>query len=152
MIRALITCLPFVLGVPASAQTVGECDWRASAANVPEPWADASRTYSNGAVRLSVLDTIEPAAAAYHLLILSPPYDEVGGRQCKVISLDGTLGFAGLNLSLIDADYDPSRGLLFALPAALYDAETGGSDWYQLYVTLNQATGRIIATMGDLAR
>ncbi|WP_432448789.1 hypothetical protein [Aliiroseovarius marinus] len=137
---------------PAAAQTVEPCDWRASAANVVEPWIDNSQTFANGDVRLAVLDTVEPAAGAYHLLILSPPYSELGDRQCRVVSLDGSLGFAGLTLDAIEADYDPARGLVFALPAALYDPDTGAGNWGQLFVTLNQASGEITTGMGDLAQ
>ncbi|WP_108858278.1 hypothetical protein [Aliiroseovarius pelagivivens] len=150
--RALIACLPLLFGTPALAQSVSECDWRAGAAVIAEPWPDNTRTYSNGKVRLAVLDTIEPAAAAFHLLVLSPPYSEVGDRQCRVVSLDGALGFSGMDISKIESDYDPARGLMFTLPAGLYNPETGGSNWRQLSITLNQATGQIITTLGDLAR
>ena len=47
----------------ASAQSVEDCDWRASAQALIEPWEDNTRTFANGDVRLAVTDTIEPAAA-----------------------------------------------------------------------------------------
>lgn len=142
MIRASVICI-FAMAIPASAQSVAECDWRAGAASIAEPWSENTRTYANGAVRVAVLDTLEPAAAAVHLLVLSPPYDEIGNRQCRTVSLEGALGFNGLNFAEITARYDPARGLLLTLPAALYDPETGGHTWRRLHLTLNQATGDI---------
>ncbi len=147
MMRVFLACLPFIFGAPAVAQSVSECDWRSGAAILAEPWEDNTRTYSNGKVRLAVLDTIDPAAGAFHLLILSPPYSEVGDRQCRIVSLDGALGFSGMDISRIKADYDPARGLIFALPAGLYNPDTGGSNWHQLSLTLNQATGQITTSL-----
>ncbi len=145
--KRLITSLlaAACLSTPALAQSVSECDWRSSAAVLAEPWEENTRTYSNGKVRLAVVDTIEPAAGAFHLLILSPPYSEVGDRQCRIISKNDTIGFSGLDLSKIEASYDPARGLLFTLPAGNYNPDTGGSIWHPLSITLNQATGKITA-------
>ncbi len=141
MVSALfIAALPLM----AQAQEVTPCDWRASAAAVVEPWDENARTFANGAVRLALLDTIEPAAAAFHILVLSPPFDEVGGRQCRIISAD-TLGsgFEAINFAELEADYEPSTGLLFMLPARVYDPEDGPAKMGRLSFALNQATGEI---------
>lgn len=130
---------------PASAETVEDCDWRASLHAMAEPWEDNTRTFANGNVRLAVTDTIEPAAGAFHLVILSPPYDELGGRQCAVVSSNGSIGFSGLTLNNMTSAYDPAIGLTFTLEASDYDPETGGSVPQTLTVTLNQATGEITA-------
>ncbi|SFK95226.1 hypothetical protein [Shimia haliotis] len=130
---------------PAVAQQAFECDWPARADAIVEPWEENSRSFANGDVRLAVLDTIEPAAAAFHLLVLSPPYDEVGGRQCRILSLDEGLGFAGLDFSSLNASYDPSAGLVFDINASLYDVDTGTSETHRLVFTLSQATGDIQA-------
>ncbi|NOX74971.1 MAG: hypothetical protein GXP03_15575 [Alphaproteobacteria bacterium] len=133
------------------AQVISDCDWEASAWNLVEPWAENSRTFSNGATRLAVLDTVEPAAGAMHLLILSPPYDPLAGRQCKVLSWFKGMGFAGLNFSDLKAGYDPSRGLLFELPVQIYDPETSFSNSAIVFFELNQATG-VITTDIELGR
>lgn len=137
-----------LIGGAAAAQTISECDWRASAQAIAEPWEESTRTFSNGKTRLALLDTIEPAAGSFHMLILSPPYDELGGRQCRVISYDGSIGFAGMTFQALSADYDPSRGLLFDIPIRYFDPAfndvTGG--W--LSFELNQATGAIKAGIG----
>lgn len=143
MLRAaLLACLA---AGPAAAQSVSDCDWRAAAENLAEPWAETSRVYANGDVRLALLDTVEPAAAAYHLLVLSPPYDEVGGRQCRVISAHDTFGFMGVSFDQIEAEYDPEHGLIFHLPVAQYNPDTSEGDWMDLLFVVNQASGQVVA-------
>ncbi len=129
------------------AQEVGDCDWRASARNIAEPWADNSRLFSNGKVRVALLDTLEPAAGAFHLMIISPPYDELGQPQCRVVSRLGTIGFAGLNFNELEAGYDPATGLTFILPGTIYLPEEGFSNSFLLAITLNQASGEIAFDM-----
>lgn len=134
---------------PALAQSVGDCDWRASVQSLVEPW-DApqnTRTFANGDVRLAVSDVIEPAAGAFHLVILSPPFDELGGRQCQIVSANNTIGFTGLTLDGMTSAYDPAIGLTFTIEAGAYDPNTGGTLPRTLTVTLNQATGAITATL-----
>ncbi len=153
MIRPALAMLSLIaFAAPATGQTVEECDWRASAQALVEPW-DApynSRTFANGDVRLAVTDVIEPAAGAFHLIILSPPYDELGGRQCRIVSADGTIGFSGLTLEAMIADYDPAVGLRFAMQSGAYDPKTGTTLPMTLRVTLNQATGAITAELEHL--
>jgi len=131
----------------AHAQEVGACDWRASARNIVEPWADNTRLFSNGKVRLTLMDTVEPAAGAFHLLIISPPYNELGEPQCAIISRQGSIGFAGLNFNELEAGYDPATGLTFILPGTIYLPEEGFSNSFQMAVTLNQASGDISLDM-----
>lgn len=138
----LLAALPF----PLAAQTVSECDWRASAQAIAEPWEEMTARFANGAIRLAVLDVVEPAAGAFHLLVLSPPFDELGSRQCRVVSLDNALGFAGLSLGGTKASYDPARGLSVGINAVRW----AGNDQYvnaTLTVTINQATGVISAVL-----
>lgn len=135
-----------VLAGPALAQpiTVLECDWQSSARNIVEPWESNTRTFSNGQTRLALLDTIEPAAGWAWLLVLSPPYGEVGDRQCRVIGVDG-MGFSGMGFEQLSASYDPATGLRFSLPAQRMGPE-GDFVWGTLGFVLNQATGDIRGT------
>ena len=132
-----------VLAAPVAAQEISECDWQASAQALVEPWEDNSRTFANGDVRLAVLDTIEPAAGAMHLLVLSPPYDELGGRQCRVISHGDGVGFAAIYFSELEAGYDPAVGLTFKVPAQIYLPEESFTNSARLDFSVNQATGAI---------
>lgn len=144
MIRALMGLC--ALTGAASAQTVDGCtDYRSSLAAYAEPWDRNTRLFANGEVRLVVTDTLEPAVGAFHLVILSPPYDELGSRQCVLVTGADGLGFAGLTLEGMEADYDPSVGLIFRLPASRYLPDTGGFADAVLTVTLNQATGLVTA-------
>ena len=137
----VITTLFF--GAQAQAQSVGDCDWQASAQALVEPWEENSRTFSNGKTRLALLVVIEPAAGAFHILILSPPYDELGGRQCRSIGMSPGIGFFGADFGGLEASYDPSVGLMFAMPVQVYEPDTGLGRAARLYFSVNQATGQI---------
>lgn len=141
IIRAGLIAL---LASPTFAQNVSECDWVSGAQNIPEPWEQNTQTFSNGQVRLALLDTVEPAAAAFYLLIISPPLDEVGAPQCRVIGRDTGMGYAGISFQELSADYEASRGLIFQVPATIYlPEEDDFSNSAKLEITLNQATGEI---------
>lgn len=127
------------------AQEVGVCDWRSSAASIVEPWEEYSRTFSDGKVRIALLDTLEPAATAVHVLILSPPYDELGARQCRVLSHHDASGFSNADFSTLDATYDPAVGLIFEIAVEVMGAV--GPEDRTLRFTLNQATGGIGASL-----
>lgn len=144
MLRKVLIILTAALALPhgLAAQEVGECDWRASAANIAEPWEANTRSFANGAVRIAVMDTVEPAAAAFHLLILSPPYDELGLPQCRILSGIGGQGFATLSLEGMEAGYDPAVGLTLVLAAGRMTTD-GLAEAASLSVTINQATGQI---------
>ena len=120
----LAVLLAGLAALPAVAGDVHECDFAAHAANIAEPWETNTRTFANGAVRIAVLDTTEPAAAAFHLLILSPPYAELGLRQCRVVSFDEAYGYGSLTLAGMAAGYDPAIGLTLELPITVYNPET----------------------------
>ncbi len=130
-----------LLAAPVAAQDVFDCDWQSSARNIAEPWEENTRTFSNGKTRLALMDTVEPAGGAFWLLVLSPPYDELGGRQCKVVGHNG-IGFTWLDFSQLRSSYDPSRGLTFTLPGQLYGDGVNNID-ITVSITLNQATGEI---------
>lgn len=131
----------------AWAQSVGDCNQIAAAYNLVEPWEENARTFSNGKTRLAVLDTVEPAAGAYHILVLSPPYDPLGGRQCRIVSLQLGLGFSGISFDMLEAAYDPSVGLMFTVPVQRLDPASGGYTPNTLYMELNQATGSLFADL-----
>lgn len=130
----------FLLASPAAAEvTLTECsDWRANAAYIAEPWLENTVTFGNGATRIAVIDTVEPAAAAYNLLILSPPYGETGERQCKLLT-----GFSGLSLEGMQSGYDPSIGIHLTLTANVFLDYEGEFANAQVDVRINQDSGDI---------
>lgn len=143
MIRSILVSL--FLASPSMAQEIVDCDWQARADAIYEPWEEFSRTYANGDVRIALLDTIEPAAGSFHLLVLSPPFDELGGRQCQTIGLSGGAGFSGIGFEELAADYDPAIGLMFGVQVQYYDGELGDFISGDLLFSLNQSTGLIEA-------
>lgn len=142
----ILALLPTLIRAQDHVVSVMDCDWQASAWNLVEPWEDNTRTFSEGKTRLAMLDTVEPAAGWAYVLVLSPPYSELGDRQCKVIGLNG-MGFAGMNFQALTASYDPARGLGFVLPVDVYDFDAGMPVPATLGFTLNQATGSIVTSL-----
>ncbi|PTX57299.1 hypothetical protein C8N43_1966 [Litoreibacter ponti] len=136
-----------LMASPVAAQEVRDCDELASVAAVSEPWEAQTRTFAGNRVRLVVIDTLEPAAAAFQLVVLSPPFDELGARQCKMVGSSGTLGFGGMTLEGLTSAYDPARGLTWGVTVQSYDPATGGFRAQVLDVTLNQSTGAITAAL-----
>ncbi len=131
----------------AKSQSIEPCDWVSSAASLVEPWEQNTRTFANGDVRVAVLDTIEPALAAFHVLVLSPPYDEVGSRQCKTVSMSAGLGFSGLDFASLNADYDPAVGLIFTMDVQTPSSDASSFVDRTVRFTLNQATGEMQAEL-----
>ncbi len=134
------------------AQAVLPCDWQASAQAIVEPWEENTRTFANGNVRLAAIDTVEPAVAFAYLLVLSPPFNTLGERQCRLIGSAENLGFAGMDFSTLTAGYDPASGLTFEIQVNQHDPATGDHPRRFLFVTLNQSTGAVTAQIGADAR
>jgi hypothetical protein len=112
---------------------------------VDEPWEANTRLFANGEIRLVVLDTVEPAAGAFHLVILHPPRDTLGIPMCSMVSAAEGLGFGGMDLRPAEAAYDPARGLTVALPVSVYDPDSADFFDRTLSVTINQASGQVEA-------
>lgn len=144
--RALFLPVLCLLGSQSAAQVALPCDDIAHVDAIVEPWADNTATFAEGAVRLAVLDTIEPAAAAFHMLILHPPFDPLGARTCTTVGLDEGLGYAGFLFADLTADYDPALGLIFKLPAFIYLPEQSFQNSAVLTITVNQASGDVTVT------
>jgi hypothetical protein len=142
-VRALILALLTAVPCGGLAQEVGECDWRASAQVIAEPWEANTRSFANNEIRLTIMDVGEPVAGSYYLMIMSPPYGDAG-RQCVILSsnADG-VGFAGLSLEGAKAAYDATTGLSVTMPARRWLPETDTYADATLLVTVNQDTGAI---------
>lgn len=141
-----------LLATPAMAQVITDCDWIGNPGNIVEPWDQNSRTFANGAIRVAWLDTGgEPACCSSHLLILSPNGDgsaEPIFRQCRIASASPGMGFYGLDIQRITADYDPARGLLLSLPVFHWHqgVENGAPPIEErMEIRINQATGAVTA-------
>lgn len=136
-----------LLASPLAAQEVLPCDDKALADAIVEPWEEHTRTFANGAVRVALLDAIEPALGAFYLLVLSPPYDDMGQRQCQMIGFDGGVGFTMLDFSSLGAAYVPARGLEIQLLGRIAVPEYDFTNPVNLWVIVNQASGEISTFM-----
>lgn len=141
--KYLIAALALFAG-PAVAQEAIDCGWESSAWNIAEPWEENTQTFANGDVRISKLDVGEPAFGGFYLLVLSPPYGELGERQCRVLTFPETSGFGGIDFDQLEAAYDPSVGLMFTVPVQVFvGPDAVGPQPALLRFSLNQATGDI---------
>jgi len=136
-----------VFASPVAAQSVNPCDWQASAQALVEPWENNTRVFANGDVRLAAIDTVEPAAGADYILVLSPPRSELGERQCRVIGYTDQVGFAAVYFDMLTADYDPATGLLFDVPVQIITPDGSFTNGALMSITLNQSTGAMTTSL-----
>ncbi len=144
----VIMALACLCATTATAQSLADCDdWRSSVLGIAEPWEANTRTYADDTVRMTIMDVGEPVVGSYRLLILTPPTaDDPDGRQCKVLSLDHDLGFAGLSFDGVTDSTDPT-GLTVLIPAKRWIAETDTYVDAKLSVTLNATDGAIAVSL-----
>lgn len=113
---ALATAAP-----AAWAQVILDCDARASAANLVEPWPENTRSYAEGAIRLALLeDATAPACCRRRLLVLAPAGNGTTGRQCLVVAPDEERGFRDIDIGGVAASYSPQLGLELSVPVWLH--------------------------------
>lgn len=144
---ALIASLAMAGATPLQAQSLESCyEGRASAVNIPDPVADYTRYFANGAIRVTLLETPEPAENYAWLMIVSPPRDELGLGQCRLLgALPEGNGFTGIDFRALQADYDPASGLTLRMPAQRRAPGSADLSPVTLAVTINQSTGEIDA-------
>lgn len=133
--------------LPGMAAHVGLCDEAVNARYLVEPWGGNAATYAEGAIRVALFDTVEPAGGAMHLMVVSPPRDETGMLQCRRVSLEESSGFYALDFAGRSAAYDPAAGLKLTFSAQRYDPETGAGQPATLRLTLDQRSGAIKAEL-----
>ncbi len=136
-----LVSLFFALVLPslASAQVVTDCEpTLAQARSIAEPWEDNTLMLAGGDVRLAIIDAIEPGAVPYHLMVLTPPFDELGARLCWVVSYsaDG-FGFSSLTLEGLVKETDSDGRLVLTLQAGRYNDSTGVTDPAVLHLLID---------------
>jgi len=146
MFRLTLVPLALLAAAPVTAQSVSDCDTRASARFLAEPWEENTATFANGEVRVAAIDMMEPAGAPAYLMILSPPRNEIGERQCRIVEAEPDFGFYTVDLQNIVADYDTASGLTLRVPVTDYADGSQTPPPFPLTVTINQATGEVTAT------
>ncbi len=115
----------------------------ASLGLIPEPWEDHTRTFANGAIRATLVDTIEPVCCGQYLVLTTEDPDE--GPQCWIVA-DTGFGFAAIGFDRITAADDPTTGLGLTVPVGRLP--TGleiDPVWSDLLVTVNRADKTVTA-------
>ncbi len=141
------------LSAPLAAQQVQPCgrggDFRfeTTAMAIAEPWAANTRSFAGGDIRIAVMDTGEPALAAYYLLVMFWPGGGAGGdiRTCGLVS-GGALGFVEITLEGLESRYDPARGLVLEVPATFYNPARDAFEDGVIEVLIDRAANRITAS------
>jgi hypothetical protein len=130
----------------AIAQEVVDCDSQAAMSKIVEPWEENTRVFASGAVRLTLVDTREPAAGSFHIVVLSPPEGETGRRQCKVVSASEHVGFSYVDFKKLKSVYDARVGLVFVMPVRVYNGQNDAFEAKNLAFSLNQVTGEMMVS------
>jgi hypothetical protein len=142
-----------LLASPTAAQSLRDCDTsEGNARNIYGPYEQTIREFANGDIRLIALDEGPEARGSglsnrgsLHIMVTYPVPDEplVG---CSLASRDETMGFWRLNMADLEAQYDPSIGLLVSIPV---ESIVGGDMIFReiLTITVNRAQGRVAATL-----
>lgn len=133
----------FACATPGLAQTAVACDGMTDFDAIVEPWEDNSRTFANCALRLALIDMIEPAASAFHIMILHPPRDGLGVRQCTTVGQAHGVGYAAIFFEDLSARYDPASGLTFKVPVIIFLPDQNFQNSALLSISVDQSTGDI---------
>ena len=114
--------------------------------NIAEPWEKNIRSFSNGSIRVALLDTGgEPVCWSMHLLVLNPGGGNDGGdeyRACHIVNNEGGMGFVAIDFAKLAAAYDPKKGLLLSFPYELYNDGNPGKKGVAK-VRVNSKTGAV---------
>lgn len=119
---ALLAGLLMLAPTAAPAAELVPCNWMASAERIVEPWHENTAIAADGLVRLALLDVGEPAAASFHLLVLSP--DPRRGRICTIVSARQGEGFGWIDFDQIEVVEVPA-GLMFAISTFYFNDAQG---------------------------
>jgi len=144
--RALLVLGLGLLPIPSVAQEINPCDGRASATNLVEPWQQNARVFADGTVRVALIDTVEPAAAAFYVMVISAPLDVLDIPQCRLLGATDGLGFAALDFAAMKLSEDPAGGLSFEIPAEVIRDTIFVP--VVMRFTLDQVSGDIDYTLG----
>ena len=144
----ILGLLPLLFGVAAEAQQVRPCfegqniPYQVSAAAVAEPWEANTRSFADGDIRITVMDTFEPALGAFHLMVLFWGNEDF--RECRLVS-HAELGFVRMTLDGMTSTYDAKRGLVLSLPTEFFNPAEGVKESGSLEVVINRQTAEVSA-------
>jgi hypothetical protein len=152
--KRLVLCLTTLLAMAAPAAAAGltavNCsdDATSSARNIAMPWEKNTRLFSNGAIRVTLMDTGgEPVCCSQHLLVLYPGGGEPDSGMdeydnCSLINPADKSGFVMVHFDKLAATYDAKKGLLVTFPYELYN-DGNPSPTLTGKFLINSKTGKI---------
>jgi hypothetical protein len=121
-LTAVLLALAPALAAPALSAEIGPCGTLDRISFL----VGQTKSYSAGKITTAHVDTDgEPVCCSEHLVVIIPE-PEIG-TQCFALSdrasrgEESARGFNRVGFDAIKASYDPGRGLLLAVPFALYD-------------------------------
>jgi hypothetical protein len=100
------------------------------------------REFLYGQVVVLLVDQVEPAAAAFGIVILATdPESEMGDRRCFAVTQ-----LNAVDLDAATAELDGERSVTLTIPVRDFDEETGSREGKPLVMTANVETGEVTAT------
>lgn len=138
---ATLAALLGALALPVAAQEAVPCadHWAAQLIYLSEPLEESTRTYAEGAVRVLIMTSPEPACCGVFPAVLLPDVD--GFRVCRIVPVRDGDGWGGLSFDG-QASYDPARGLTIPMTATVWDGEAFVDE--PVALTVNQSTKRVM--------
>lgn len=151
MARIATVIFMLLWSLPATGQVVTDCyqegqgNYLTDIRVLAEPWESNTRVFANGDVRIAILDTWDPANFAVHLMVLFLPSDwiEAEGRACRIVSDANGLGFHQMDLTEMNARYDPASGLVLTIPTERHGLANPDVAHGTLEVVINRATNQV---------
>ena len=129
---------------PLAAQQVHNCfdaatpTYPLAAEAIAEPWEENTRRFANGQLRISIMDTYEPALGAFGLLIFFEPLSESPEPRACVLVSNGSIGFVDMTLVGLEAEEIPDIGMVFSLPTVFYNPATDETESGTLEVMVDR--------------
>ncbi len=124
LIGAIFISLPWML-ISAKADPpqygLAGCQWQSDMAHIPEPWSSHSRTFAQGAIRLThtTIGNDPECLCGEYLIILAPQRkdEDEGYRQClMLVVMPQEQGFTKIDFGRLSSSYNADFGLTLTLP------------------------------------
>jgi len=146
MDMSLLKYLPLalVLSGPLAAQQVQPCEsggvfpYETTALAIAEPWEANTRSFSEGQVRLTVMDTYEPALGALYLMVIFEPLDRAADFRTCVLVSNGFMGFPNMTLDGLQARELEGQGMMFLVPTTFYNPTDDEFEYGNLEVVVDR--------------
>ncbi len=129
---------------PAVAQSVTDCDSRAKARNLAEPWEENTATFADGDVRIAAVTMTEPEDAPAFLMILTET--ENGERRCRLVEAERDYGFYTIDMSSVVVAKKADGMLTLEVPVTDYADGPENPPPFPLTVKINRDTGEVTAS------